>query len=336
MRSWRDGDDVVIQVQYNPSMIEKLKRFKGSWDSDEKVWRLSQEDYEDWLLLIEEDTRHRKLPREKRLEIINNHMIRRGYSKKTIKSYMAHLKRFLMHTNDEVTTGSINGYMLFLIDKQKNSFSYCNQAINAIKVYMREFCLASEKELMRLERPKKENKLPKVMSKDEVKRLFDHLANIKHRTALMLAYSCGLRVSEVTNMKVNCIDFEQLIVRINQGKGRKDRITTLSKLMGEQIKAYQNQYHPGEFLFENPTHDGPLSTRTLQRVFTKGITDIGIRRELTFHSLRHSYATHMLEAGVDLRYIQELLGHSSSKTTEIYTHVTTSSLRSIVNPLDQL
>lgn len=336
MKSWLEDDQVVVQIQYNPSLIDKLRRLDGKWDPDEKVWRLPKEEYNNWLLMVDEYSRHHKLPRDTRLKIIHNYLVRRGYSKKTIDSYVPHIKRFLEHMEDVVTVDSINDYILYLIEEREASFTYCNQAINAIKIYMREFGLASENQLIKLERPKKQKKLPKVMSKKDIKNLLEHVSNIKHKTALMLAYSCGLRVSETASIKINSIDPSRMVVNVSQGKGRKDRITTLSPKMLEQIKAYRAQYCPKEFLFENPTHDGPLSSRTLQRVFTKTIEELGLRKELTFHSLRHSYATHLLESGVDIRYIQELLGHQNAKTTEIYTHVSTQALQSIVNPLDQL
>ncbi len=152
----------------------------------------------------------------------------------------------------------------------------------------------------------------------------------------MLAYSCGMRVSEVVNIRKEDVDSDRMIVHIVQGKGRKDRITTLSIKMLEQLNRYYDQYHPNNWIFENSNHNGKISPRTLQRVFEKAAELQGIKKHVTFHSLRHSYATHLLEGGVDLRYIQELLGHADSKTTEIYTHVSTKSIQNITNPLDQL
>jgi len=226
--------------------------------------------------------------------------------------------------------------MLYLIKERKCSYSHCNQVINAIKLYAKIANNVDYKKFIYFPRPKTENKLPKVLSKEEVKLLFSQMNNRKHKCELMIAYSCGLRVSEVMNLKVSDIDSKRMLVMIHQGKGRKDRITTLSDTMLVELRDYYKEYKPKQWLFENPSKSGPISTRTLQTIFNKAKVKANIRKEVTFHSLRHSYATHLLEAGVDLRYIQELLGHANSKTTERYTHVSTRSLLNIKNPLDSL
>lgn len=153
---------------------------------------------------------------------------------------------------------------------------------------------------------------------------------------LMLAYSCGLRVSEVAEIEVNDIDSSRMLIIIKQGKGRKDRIVSLSSKMLEQLRTYYKLHKPEEWLFEGADKRKHIHIRSLQRVFNNAVKNLNINKEISFHSLRHSYATHLLEAGVDIRYIQELLGHKSCKTTEVYTHVSTKSLRKIPNPLDSL
>lgn len=152
----------------------------------------------------------------------------------------------------------------------------------------------------------------------------------------MIAYSCGLRVSEVANLQLNDIDSDRMLITIRQGKGRKDRVTNLSKKMLTQLRNYYKEYKPNKWLFENLDKNAPITTRTLQKVYNRAAKKAGIKKKTTFHSLRHTVATHLLESGVDLRYIQELLGHSSSKTTEIYTHVSKKSIQGIPNPLDSL
>lgn len=152
----------------------------------------------------------------------------------------------------------------------------------------------------------------------------------------MIGYSCGLRVSEVCQIKVWDIDVNRMVVRIVQEKGRKDRLTPLSHKMLDQLKVYNEHYHPKEWLFYNPNTFKAMSSRTLQRVFNNSLSKAGIKKPLSFHSLRHSFATHLLELEVDIRYIQEMLGHASSKTTEIYTHVSVQSIQRIKNPLDEL
>lgn len=169
----------------------------------------------------------------------------------------------------------------------------------------------------------------------EVKHLFDVTENVKHKTELMMAYSCGLRVGEAAALKISDIDSDRMVVMIRQGKGRKDRQTILSGIMLEQLRNYYKIYRPKEWLFENQYGNGAISDRTLQAIFNHSAQLTGIRKRVTFHSLRHSFATHLSESGVDLRYIQELLGHSS-KTMEIYTHVSLRSIQNIKNPLDSL
>lgn len=270
------------------------------------------------------------------LKILYDYMERKAYSKDTIRSYLSHLKCFFDYSKGSLEVETVNIYMLHLIRERKSSYSHCNQVINAIKLYAKIASNVDYKKYIYYPRPKTEKKLPKVLSKEEIKGLFDVVTNNKHKCELMLAYSCGLRVSEVSNIKITDIDSSRMVVTINQGKGRKDRITTLSPKMLEELRNYYKEYHPRHWLFENPEQTGPISKRTLQVIFNNAKAKANIRKTATFHSLRHSYATHLLEAGVDLRYIQELLGHANSKTTERYTHVSTRSLLNITNPLDSL
>ncbi|MBF4695909.1 tyrosine-type recombinase/integrase [Fusibacter sp. Q10-2] len=278
----------------------------------------------------------KELEELKALEKVRRYLLQKGYSPKTIKTYINHIKRYVLYSTDVFSIDTANGYIVELLEEKKCSHAYCNQAINAIKLYIKINSNVREDQFLKLLRPKKERKLPKVMSQQEVKRLFDVTTNIKHKTALMLAYSCGLRISEVISMTLNDIDTDRMLVVIRQGKGRKDRISTLSAKMHKQLVDYYQVYRPKHFIFENTNRDRGLSERTLQKVFHASAEKADIHKYVTFHSLRHSFATHLLDSGVDIRYIQELLGHSSTKTTEIYTHVSTASLQKIINPLDRL
>jgi site-specific recombinase XerD len=269
-------------------------------------------------------------------EILREYLVRKGYSNQTIKSYVNHLNTFFIYSNNKSDIESVNKYLLYLLEEKECNHSYCNQAINAIKSYLRIMNISSEIDLIKIVRPKKERKLPKVLSKNEVKRMFEVTKNTKHKTELMIAYSCGLRVGEVVKLKVKDIDSERMVVLIKQGKGRKDRIGSLSEKMLVQLRIYYKEYKPQVYLFENQLKDGPISSRSLQKIFNNSKNEANIIKDVTFHSLRHSFATYLLESGVDLRYIQELLGHSSCKTIEIYTHVSTKSLLGIINPLDFL
>ena len=184
-------------------------------------------------------------------------------------------------------------------------------------------------------RPGKERKLPPVLNQEEILKTFSYVENLKHKTLLMLIYSAGLRVGESVRLKMADIDGERKMIHLRGAKGKKDRYTLLSDAALQALREYYKKYRPKEFLFEGMGERAHLSERSIQNVFQRAVKRAGIKKQISIHGLRHSFATHLLESGVDLRYIQELLGHSSSKTTEIYTHVSKKSLGKIVNPLDQ-
>lgn len=337
MKIIKDKYCVRVWVDYNPYYIDALRKLKGRWSREERCWLLPLANY-DKIVILFNRVEKPLVPIEgtERIEAVKADLKRLGYSANTVHTYATSISLFLRYTDYKCDLDNINRYMLYLIEEKQYSHSYCNQAINAIKFYARKYSNISEDDIMRLQRPKREKKLPKVLSKSEVRSILDVTENIKHKTELMLAYSCGLRVSEVAGMKLTDIDSNRMVVIIHQGKGRKDRQSILSEIMLEQLRVYYMKYMPKTWLFENPKRNGPISSRTLQTVFNNAVKKAGIRKPVTFHSLRHSFATHLLESGVDLRFIQELLGHCNSKTTEIYTHVSLRSIQSIVNPLDQL
>lgn len=263
-------------------------------------------------------------------------MIAKGYSDKTIKTYCNQFKAFLKYSNNVYWLDTIQTYISILIDEMHYGHSHVNQIISAIKLYG---VATQKKEIMHINlipRPKKVKSLPKVLSKDQVKKLLEVTLNIKHQLAMMLAYSAGMRIGEVASLKKINVAFNEGYIRVVDGKGKKERLVPLSKVLKEKYTAYIKLYRPEEFVFENQLRDGHLTVRTFQKTFEKAREKAGIPKHFTYHSLRHSFATHLLESGVDLRIIQELLGHASSTTTEIYTHVTTQHLKSIVNPLDVL
>jgi integrase/recombinase XerD len=185
-------------------------------------------------------------------------------------------------------------------------------------------------------RPKREKLLPNVLSKEEIKLILNAHSNIKHKAMLSLIYSCGLRRSELLNLKPSDIDSKRNIIIVRQAKGKKDRIAPLSLKIIEMLREYFILYKPSIYLFEGQTKGTAYDERSLQKVLKQAIEKVGIKKPVTLHWLRHSYATHLLENGTDLRYIQEILGHSSSKTTEIYTHVSTKSIQKITSPFDYL
>jgi site-specific recombinase XerD len=195
--------------------------------------------------------------------------------------------------------------------------------------------LGGQRKVYLVDRPRSEKKLPIVLSEQEIGDLFRATENIKHTAILMLAYSAGLRLSELINVKIKDIDSNRMQIRIAQAKGKKDRYSLLSVKLLEVLRIYVKEYKPKEWLFEG-INGGVYSARSIQLVMAESIAKAGITKKAGVHSLRHSFATHLLENGTDLRYIQNLLGHESSKTTEVYTHITTKGFDQIKSPLDKL
>ena len=260
------------------------------------------------------------------------------YSENTIRTYRECFEEFInyYHTKDinHITQEEIQGYLLYLVEQRQVSTSYQNQAINAIKFYY-EKVLKGPRRIYYIERPRKEKTLPTVLSEDEVKRIIENITNLKHKCLIMTCYSGGLRISEVLNLKPSDIDSKRMMIHVRGGKGKKDRITLLSSRLLELLRKYYKLYKPGEYLFTG-LMGGQYSERSAQEVLKQSARRAGINKPVTLHTLRHSFATHLLENGTDLRYIQSLLGHSSPKTTQIYTHITTKGFDQIQNPLDKL
>jgi len=275
---------------------------------------------------------------EKILDRYRNMLIQKRYSQNTQDIYCSYFKDFCIYfKNNEIkniSTEQINTYILSLIKSKNISISQQNQRINAIKFYY-EKVLGKEKEYYELHRPKKEHKLPKVLSKNEIKRIFTVTTNLKHKCILMLIYSAGLRRSELLNLLLSDIDSERMVIRINSAKGKKDRISLLSENLLNLLRQYYKEYRPERYLFEGQK-GGKYSASSVGNILKKSARKAGIIKVVTPHMLRHSFATHLLEQGTDLRYIQELLGHESSKTTEIYTHVSKKAIDKIKNPIDEM
>ena len=197
-------------------------------------------------------------------------------------------------------------------------------------------CRDTKIEIDKIHRPKRAKVLPNVLSKEEVKKILEANSNLKHKAMLSMIYSCGLRRSELLNLKFSDIDSKRNIVLLKNAKGKKDRIAPLSPKILAMLRTYYKEYKPKNWLFEGQKQGEQYSEKSLQSVLKQALQKVGITKPVTLHWLRHSYATHLLESGTDLRYIQELLGHSSSKTTEIYTHVSTKNIQQIKSPFDDL
>ncbi|MBS1939891.1 MAG: tyrosine-type recombinase/integrase [Bacteroidetes bacterium] len=260
------------------------------------------------------------------------------YSPRTIDAYLNATKHFFLHFPakhpGDIRTEDIEAYQHHMATVRKVSNSHLNQVVNAVRYYYMNV-VGDAKRVTFIERPRQERKLPTVLSETEVAALLRAVNNLKHRCILMLIYSAGLRLSELINLELRDLitDRQQLLVR--GGKGNKDRITLLSSKALDTVQAYLAEYKPVRHLFEGP-NGSAYSPRSVQAIFHRAKEKAGIVKPATVHTLRHSFATHLLEKGTDLRYIQALLGHSSSKTTEIYTHVSTKALGKIRSPLDDL
>lgn len=260
------------------------------------------------------------------------------YSPNTVRVYSDSLSIFFRFTGtipiDEIQNDDLIRFNNDYILKNGFSSSFQNQVVNAIKLYFRAI-RSVRLDVDLIHRPRREKPLPNVLSKEEVKRLLDTPYNLKHRAMISLIYSCGLRRSELLNMTLRDIDSYRLVVIIRQSKGKKDRIVPLSPKILELLRDYFRAYRPKKYLFEGQTGD-QYSAKSLESVLKQSLQRAGIDKPVSLHWLRHSYATHLLEAGTDLRSIQELLGHKSSKTTEIYTHVSTRHIQNIRSPFDDL
>jgi integrase/recombinase XerD len=273
------------------------------------------------------------------IEKFKQYLRSKRYSESTITTYSEALKSFFTFFNSKsinlITNEDIICYNNDYVLKNKLSASYQNQVVNAVKLYFKTI-KDTMIEVEKIHRPKRAKVLPNVLSKEEVKKILDAHSNLKHKAMLSMIYSCGLRRSELLNLKFSDIDSKRNIVIIRQSKGKKDRITPLSAKILDLLRRYYKEYNPKTYLFEGQEKNTQYSARSLEEVLKKSVKLASINKPVTLHWLRHSYATHLLESGTDLRYIQELLGHNSSKTTEIYTHVSTKNIQQIKSPFDDL
>ncbi len=276
---------------------------------------------------------------EQHLITFKNYMNFRRYSQNTIKTYADALEVFFRFYKDQAPESlnieDIINFNISYILKKNLSVSYQNQVINAIKLFYRNrFNRAMEVDF--IQRPRREKRLPNVLSKNEVKSILEAPTNLKHRAMLSLIYACGLRRSELLNLTLKDILSDRNLLFIRQSKGKKDRVVPISIKLIEILRDYYKAFKPKTWLFGGQEVGKKYSDRSIQLVLNQAVEKAKIVKPVSLHWLRHSYATHLLESGTDLRYIQELLGHSSSRTTEIYTHVSTRNLQQIRSPFDDL
>ena len=332
---------IAVIFEKNAELIARIKSIAGSrWSPSLGVWHLP--DTDENRLRFKLPLLSTTTPSEEgiiQIEKFKQWLLSKRYSPSTIKTYSEALKSFLIFFREkpieEITNEDVIVYNNEYILKNKLSSSYQNQIVNAIKLFFQ--TIRDTKMIVdKIHRPKRSKVLPNVLSKEEIKLILNAHSNIKHKMMLSLIYSCGLRRSELINLKPQDIDSKRNIVLLKNAKGKKDRITPLSPIILEMLRNYYNGYKPKTWLFEGQIVGEQYSEQSLQSVLKQALQKAGITKPVTLHWLRHSYATHLLESGTDLRYIQELLGHSSSKTTEIYTHVSTKSIQQIKSPFDDL
>ena len=272
------------------------------------------------------------------LDLMRRYLDEVRYSNRTNESYLALLELFFKYFNEKdpltISMDEVSGFIYDFIVTNGYSASYQNQITSAIKTFYR-ISGRSHLDLQLLERPRKSRTLPKVFSKEEVKRILNATRNTKHKLLLWMIYSCGLRRSEITNILLPDLDRDRGVLHIREGKGRVDRIVPVSGKVWEKLDEYIDGFHPSKYLFEGQS-GGRYSAESVYRVFKQALHKAGIKKDVGVHSLRHSYATHLHESGLDIRYIQELLGHKSTRTTEIYTHVSRRNLVQVRSPIEDM
>ena len=265
----------------------------------------------------------------------------KAYSPSTINTYRSEfvqlLKVLKQKPVNDLTTDDLKRYMVYAMQKEGIKENTAHSRLNALKFYF-EQVLGREKFFWEIPRPKKPALLPKLLNEEEIRRLFNALTNKKHKAMLFTAYSAGLRVSEIVNLKIADIDSKRMQIFIARAKGKKDRYVNLSPVLLDILRNYMQQYKPKPaiYLFESDQTMLAYPTRTVQQIFTNGKNKAGIKKAVGVHSLRHSFATHLLDKGTDIKYIKDLLGHFDIKTTERYLHVSKKQLVNIISPFDDL
>jgi len=272
------------------------------------------------------------------LKEFTNDLLVRNLAKKTIKSYTYQLSQFFDYYKcvpKTINVPKIREYMIYLKIDRKYSPSGQNIAISAIGDFFKRVLQIEWPDKV-IGRPKVENKLPIILTQDEIKTVLSGIKNLKHKAILSLMYSSGVRSSELLALMPEHIDSKQMYVMVREGKGKIDRSTLLSTTCLTILREYYREYQPKQYLFNGYKDSSPYSATSLANILKKAVKNAGIKKKISPHTLRHSFATHLLENGVNLFYIKELLGHKSIKTTLVYLHLCSKDIKKIVNPLDKL
>ncbi len=355
---------LFIKYGYSKRINSVIQTMKCTWSKTHKAWYIDSDDKTinmvvqrlkphaiiddralkssrvNVLLKRQRDLPLKHLNRSTALEVekFHNYMVAKDYSRNTINAYINLIEVYLSYFADqnfqELTNDDVMLFMREYVHERNYSTTYKRQMMSAIKLFYRNR-LSTDLELDKLPKIQASHSLPKVLSKKEIEKTLQAASNLKHKTILSLMYSAGLRLNEVLQLKPEDIDGQRNMIWVRNGKGKKDRRIKLSSKMLEMLRKYYKVYRPVEFLFEGPAGQR-YSSSSVAKILKKYAAKANIKRTVTCHMLRHSYATHLLESGVDLRYIQELLGHKSSKTTEIYTYVSSESIEKIDSPIDDL
>jgi site-specific recombinase XerD len=359
---------VLLKYERQPEIDKLVRQIKGiRWSSQEICWHMActNESYQQLVQLasgiavLQIDVFRLQLARRKlpmplkttlylgeklttenfqALENMLHELVLKQYSGNTLKLYRVEFTVLLELLGpryvDDLTEEQIRAYLLWLIEKRKYGESQIHTAVNAIKFYF-EKVKKGERRVYEIPRPIRPLLLPRVHAKTKLIELIQKTKNVKHRCILMLAYAAGMRVSEIVHLEIADIDSGRMTIFIKRAKGKKDRVVALSPVLLENLRIYYKMYQPKKYLFEGAAGE-MYSIRSVQEVFREAKERAGIKIKGGIHTLRHSFATHLLESGTDIRFIQELLGHESLKTTVRYTHVSIKNIQHIRSPLDDL
>lgn len=337
--NYKQQSRIAVYFEKNTNYNARFKKLTGAqWSQSLNVWHLPDtEPYRKQFKLQPTSTPVINTEQLQKREQFARWLKSKRYSDNTIKTYCDALLVFLRHVVHKPLTAVTNADVIDFnndyILKNKLSASYQNQVVNALKLFFKQIQGATISTI-EIHRPRKAHTLPNVLSKEEIKELLTASENLKHKAMLSLIYSCGLRRSELLKLKPQHVDSQRGVLIIKDGKGKKDRIAPLPSMMVELLRKYFKEYRPSIYLFEGQTKGECYNERSLNLVFKQAVEKSKLKKPATLHWLRHSYATHLLEAGTDLRYIQELLGHNSSRTTEIYTHVSSKKISEIKSPIE--
>ena len=340
------GKDVIwITFPFEQRHVDLLREnIPARWSASQKKWYVTDNHVHRQIFGIQPKIVGKEVIAK--ISVVNRHefekyqemLILKGFSPNTIRTDSVEFAQLLYLIKDfpvqNLSREKLKSYFLYCTKELGLSENQIHSRMNAVKFYF-EKVLCQEKILFDIPRPKKPLLLPKALNAKEIKKLFAAVDNPKHQLILHLCYGMGLRVSEIVNLRISDIDSVANTVLIQRAKGKKDRYVNLPQAVLTEMRSYYRQYRPAEYLFEGQ-YGGHITTRSVQQVFRNAMIKAGINKKVGIHGLRHSYATHLLEAGTDISLIQKLLGHNNIKTTLIYTSVTDRQLGKVESPLDRL